>query len=203
MFKKHAVLFLSSMTLASLAIAAPGEIKGVDPTAFDVAGVKTGMDMKEAITAITKHFKVDKSKLSITPPEGYPVDEMKRNRIIYNNGGESFAVWMVPRVPVDKARPQVVEEIIYSIGNTPENKKITREAAIGKYGTPIQSSIDSAVWCQYPTQSPIMGVNCNDSKNRARLELNTNGIFLTLRDKSWGDAITEYLKKPVAPQSGF
>jgi len=150
--------------------------RSVDVSDFDIAGVKTGMDYKEALAAAANHFQIAPSKIKKMP-----------DRLSYLKDGIQLNIDFVTRIPVDKEHPLVVRMVLYSIVSTDENIAAMKEAAVDKYGAPSGEGIQIMMWCANPvTYENFEGVFCPD---QASLKMYPYGS-LVLADPSWEEALS-------------
>ncbi|CAB3767037.1 hypothetical protein LMG29542_05508 [Paraburkholderia humisilvae] len=154
------------------ACAGPAIAAGVDPSTFDVAGVKLGMTADEVQTKIAQHFGVGKNKLNTM---SVPLKGGKRAITIvsYEANGEHIQVdfSIVSASPDD---PVPASAIMYNLTFSSENARQLRAAAIQKYGTPTLNNVLHAQWCVKLTNP---GVGCDDGQ--ATLSINSTDLTLT------------------------
>lgn len=180
--------FLLSVALA-LPVTAAESIRPVDPSAFDIAGVKLGMSLEEAIEVAAKNVGVNKKDVKRTTLVANPVTskiEVTKFQILTNTS--NLIVDLIPRVPKDDARPTAVSNIFYSMPNTPENRNAIRQAAKEKYGQPSNGSATSIwEWCEAPGR--YLGESCT-SLEGAKMRLQENNLFLY--DNKYKNAYEEF-----------
>lgn len=167
--KLKAALFIVVATTSALPAHA-GSHRSVDARTLDIAGVKTGMDYSEARAAIAAHFHVAPSGIETDPALG--VNDVTHTKLpsylTYEKDGMRFNVSFVGRVPVDKSRPLVVDQIHYEVPWTQQNVQTMAKAALEKYGKPSTVMAGQEEWCLKP-DNPMSGCDAGD---QATLKLN-------------------------------
>jgi hypothetical protein len=175
------------------------QTRSVDPREFDVAGVKTGMDMQQAIAAAAAHFGVPKSQVKVDPYPG--VDVVTKTRLqryfTIEKGSARLSVHFDPRVPLDKAHPSAVSFITYELPWTGENKSAMAKAAAEKYGAPTAEALTYGMhWCERPRAN----IGCDDM-DEPRLAL--SGVKMTLSDPAWGKAARKFSDEAKTVKPSF
>ncbi|ABO59745.1 conserved hypothetical protein (plasmid) [Burkholderia vietnamiensis G4] len=189
-----------SLGLLAVCTSASAQPRSVDARQLDVAGVKTGMDYNEALTAASNYLHVPKSQFK---PDQYPgVNQVTGKRdpawFTYDNNGAKLTVYFEGRVPVDKARPLVVWLVRYEVPWSQDNAAAMVNSASQKYG--VASNAPNTLpmqWCDNP--NPNTGLGCPKNMSDAWVELTQTAIALT--DTSWQQARFKFVdaKKKVAP----
>jgi hypothetical protein len=189
-------------TLLFLPVAHAAQLRSVDVRDFDVAGVKTGMDYDQAVNAITAHFGVPASALSVdsAPAVNIVTKTKLPAHVAYKKDGEELVVHFEGRVPVDPAHPLVVESITYEIPYTVDNKNAMAKAAVAKYGIQSNAPLTNMIWCKNPGK--MVSTACtNGGDTQAILKL--SGTTLALNDQTWTDARINFNEKAESRAPGF
>lgn len=200
MFKRlSAVVFVS--LLGASAVQAE-ELRSLDVTKVDVAGVKTGMDYDEAVKAITTHFNVPASALQVDKyPQDNPVTGNKQPKFVgYEKEGVKLQVNFEGRVPVDAKHPLAVSMITYELPWSTANKEAMEKAAVEKYGPASNAPYSTPmVWCNAPGKQA--GMACPSGMDQAVLKLfNTS---LELSDPAWTKARIKFMDSKQTRTPGF
>lgn len=167
----------------------------VDAKSLDIAGVKTGMDLDEALKAVAAHFNVDANTLrrsAVTTNDS--LTERRRPMFFwYENHGEKLTVYLITRIPLDPVRPLAVWQVQYELPWTLDNKAAMEQAARAKYGTPSNDPARMSLqWCDSPSRN--IGVGCMS----ADAVLKLSDVNLTLFDRAWSTAFDQYLRDQQA-----
>ncbi|WP_101505124.1 hypothetical protein [Erwinia sp. B116] len=172
----------------------------VDVRSFDVAGVKSGMSVEEARSAMQKNFGVSADKIVASDSMDYQTPTVITGSkqvmyLVYENDGTRMQVSFQPRVPYNKINPMAADLISYEIPWTNENQEAMKKAALAKYG-PVSISSMYPLWCEKPI--PGTGMGCESGS--AQLEQSSTKITLT--DPAWQNAVIKYMdeKKTTKPQ---
>lgn len=193
-----------SLIVAAFASAFPmlarAEHRSVDARTLDIAGVKTGMDYEQAVSALMAHFKISRKQIKPEPSPGVNLVTQTKlpMYVTYENNGVKIAVYFEPRVPVDKTRPQAVSLITYEVPWSSQNSAAMAETALAKYGE--QSNFPSKLpmqWCAAPPNNPGMGCP-NDG---AMLDLSQ--VRLKLIDPAWQYARIKFVQDSQARKPSF
>ncbi|NKG32014.1 hypothetical protein FVB43_18455 [Erwinia rhapontici] len=199
MFKHYAPIFLVSMVAAPLALAA--NLRAVDVTTFDIAGVKTGMDYDESVKAITEHFHVPASSLNVDKHPG--INAVTGNKqpqyVAYEKDGVKLLVHFEGRVPADAKRALVVSQVSYEMPYSTENKNAMARAAVEKYGAQSNAPYTPMVWCNSPGKMATMA--CGPDLEQPVLKL--SGTSLQMNDPSWTNARIKLMDSKQARKPGF
>ncbi|MDR1936576.1 MAG: hypothetical protein LBS49_13550 [Candidatus Accumulibacter sp.] len=121
----------------------------VDVSDFDIAGLKTGMDLEEARQIAAKRLNVPLAEMK----KGYeifehPVTHAKLSSVFtYRTNNLRIEVGFVIRVPFDNKRPLALDNVIYEVTGTDQNKAAMKKAALDKYGTPTKEEGNNLDWC--------------------------------------------------------
>lgn len=174
--------------------------RSVDVRQFDVAGVRTGMDLNEALAALKAHFKATPREVRIDP---YPMVNIVTGtklpgNIVFQRAGTRVTVHFEGRVPVDPVRPLAVVMVTYEIPFTPANAESAASAALAKYGVQSNAPVRLPMtWCAQPNNNP--GMACDPSKPILDLSQTT----IKLSDPSWTDARIKLVQKRQATSPSF
>lgn len=189
-------LLVSALMLVVLPPAYAASPRSVDPRDFDIAGVKTGMDWNQALTAAAKHLQVAPSAFSLGLSKTHTTGAKLPGWFSYEKDGVKLVVYFEERVPFDKARPQVVDRIIYEIPDSKANRAAMEKAVLAKYGVPSNSPYDPWLWCARP--QPMRAC-----ENQAELKYWQGGVQMTLSDPAWGDALQKIREDSKARKPNF
>lgn len=175
-------------------------VHAVDVKSFDVAGVKSGMSVEEARSAMQKNFGVSADKIRASDSMDYQTPTVITGSkqvmyLVYENDGTRMQVSFQPRVPYNKTNPMAAWLVSYEIPWTNENQEAMKKAAIAKYG-PVSMSSVFPIWCEKPI--PGTGMGCESGT--AQLEQSSTKITLT--DPAWQNAVSKYMdeQKSTKPQ---
>lgn len=199
--KLKAALLISALSALAFAPAHAASQRSVDARAFDIAGVKPGMDYDEALAAAAKNFNVAKNQIRT----GYATNNVVTGtkmpmNFSYSKDGVELSVHFEPRLPVDKNRPLVVSQINYELPWSPANRDAMAEAALQKYGK--QSNFPSTLpmqWCEKPSSNPGMG--CSSDMSQA--VLNYSGVSLKLYDPAPTNARIQFMDNSQTRKPSF
>ncbi|MDF7757980.1 hypothetical protein PU683_00355 [Kosakonia cowanii] len=200
MFKRlSAIVFVSLMGASAVQAE---ELRAVDVTKFDVAGVKTGMDYDEVVKAITTHFNVPASALQV---DKYPQDNLvtgnKQPKFVgYEKEGVKLQVYFEGRVPVDAKHPLAASMITYELPWSTVNKEAMEKAAVEKYGPASNAPYSTPmVWCKEPGKQA--GMACSSTTQQAVLKLSNTS--LELDDPVWREARIKFMDSKQTRTPGF
>lgn len=199
--KLKAALIFSAVPALMVLPAHAAAPRSVDARTFDVAGVKTGMDMEEAIAAIANNFQVSKKDIRIGYASDDPVLKTKTpHTVSYAKDGVELMVHFEPRVPLDPKRPLVAAQISYEMPWTPANKQAMADAVVQKYGKQSNFPNDlNLEWCVNPSTNPGMG--CGNDMKQATLKY--SGVSIKLVDPAWINARIAYVDQSKARKPSF
>ncbi|NKJ50663.1 hypothetical protein CIC12_28840 [Burkholderia sp. SG-MS1] len=186
--------------LLLLCTSVSAEPRSIDARQLDLAGVKSGMDYNEALTAASNYLHAPKDKFK---PEQFPavnvvIGKKEPGWFTYDSNGAKLTVYFEGRVPIDKARPLVVWLVRYEVPWSQDNAAAMGKAAMQKYGTASNAPNTLPMqWCDNP--SPNIGLGCPKDTSHAYLELNQTALVLT--DPSWQQARFRFVdaQKKVTP----
>lgn len=186
--------------LIPVAYSAPA-VRSVDVTSFDVGGVKTGMSVEEARSAMQKNFGVSADKIKASKSMKSQIATLiygspQTQDLVYENNGTRMQVSFEPRIPVDKSNSMAASLIIYEMPWTKDNETALKEAAIAKYG-PISSGGMNPIWCEKPL--PTSGMGCEPDT----AQLTVGSTTVRLFDPAWQNATREYMDKQKATKPQF
>lgn len=199
--KLKAALLITALNALAAASAHAAPQRSVDATAFDIAGVKTGMDYDEAATAAARNFHVGKNEIKAGYATNNPVTNTKMPmNFSYEKDGVRLVVHFEPRVPADKQRPLAVSQISYEMPWTPANKDAMGRAVLEKYGRQSNYPNDlSLEWCLKPSSNPGMG--CSTDMSQAVLKY--AGVSVQLYDPAWINARVEFVNRSNGRKPSF
>lgn len=196
------VIFMGIFAMVSPAAAAP---HSVDARNLDIAGVKTGMDWNQALTAAAKHFQVSPDDFKLGPRSGensyvFVITGLNiPSYFTYNKDGINFIVHFAARVPADMDRPLAVEQVHYELPWSQENSIEMGKAALTKYGEQSNApNILTMEWCANPSTNS--GIGCGFD-NKAVLRLTQTK--LELLDSAWRDEQQKFIDGLKARKPGF
>lgn len=198
--KLKAALLCSALFVAAQAAQAASP-RSVDARAFDVAGVKTGMDFNEARAAAAKNFQVPESQIEAGMLYLNPVTKTKlANTLSYKKNGVTLLIHFEGRVPVDAKRPLVVSQIRYELPWTPDNKNAMAQAVVAKYGKQSNYPNDlNLEWCEKPSTNPGMG--CSTDMTQAVLKY--SGVSIQMVDPAWINARIKFVEQSQTTKPSF
>jgi hypothetical protein len=152
--------------------------KLVDVMALDVAGVRLGMTVKDAVEALKNNFKGDGGRVEVdklpSPSPLLPAGKTYIERVQYlKDGAAVVQVYFVIGVPVNAAQPEVASSVSYSAGSIQENQKRLQQAAHEKYGAPTyrDATLPEDQWCAKvePRTNDDLSEGCKRTKPALRL----------------------------------
>ncbi|MFD1259961.1 hypothetical protein [Entomomonas asaccharolytica] len=181
--------------------------QSVDVTKFDIAGVKLGMTIDQAVKAITSTLNVNKSQIKFREMQANNMLNLSSTqKSIYkitgkaqiisfalNTNAGNYSVEFLPNVVNGKNEQMVVSLIRYTMKASADNMKALTESTIKKYGQPTTKN---NYWCSSPPQSGcIYG-------NQPYLHLSPLNVILISGTNYYEKAMKEYLNtqkttKPV------
>lgn len=189
-----------ALTAAIHSIQATAEpLRPVDAEQFEVAGIRLGMSLSEAVTGVAQKLELGKRDIKLEPyPQANVVTNTKEPRYFtVQKGNADVHVSFLPRIPYDKSRPMAVAAINYKQPATPQNMSAMRTAAIEKYGPPTDR--DSS-WCLHPHPNP--GIACARAQDNGPTLLLV-GTDLTLKDPRYFKALSDYIDRAQSGKPTF
>ena len=107
-------------------------VHAVDVKSFDVGGVKSGMSVEEARSAMQKNFGVSADKIRASESMDYQTPTVITGSkqvmyLVYENDGTRMQVSFQPRVPYNKTNPMAAWLISYEIPWTNENQEAMKK----------------------------------------------------------------------------
>ena len=177
------------------------EPRSVDAGEFDIAGVKLGMRLKDAVAAITAKLDIKKHEIEFEKfLRPNPVTKTKEPYyFIVKKGGASITVHMQPKVPRDIEDPMLVSSVIYEQPWTQENVRAMKNMALEKYGEPSNGVVGSSYqWCGKPHSNP--GFGCFEFEG-AKLEY--SGTKLQLTNFLYQQAVIDFMNKRITSKPMF
>lgn len=191
--KGSVVLSLATISVLFAAAVIAAEPRAIDARTFDVAGVKTGMNLDQAKNAVAHHFGISVSELGpdSTSREHPGTGVTYPSYITYEKGGERVVAHFEPRFSKDESHQVAVSLVIYELTWTIENEKAMANAALKKYGQPSNALNSTKLeWCIDPSSNT--GVGCGLS---SEAKLSVSGTTVRLIDPSWQQARIEFMEK--------
>ena len=161
----------------------------VDARQLDIATVKIGMSIDEAVAALVDRYKISKEDIKlISSPERINdvlveiplalslTDEKREGLTIgHPSSGWELDVAFLTKFPYDKNDPVEVNRITYIMAWTHENQLSLRQASLEKYGVPtVDLQAMGFQWCDKPNLS---WANCE-----SEAKLSFRGTTLELID---------------------
>ncbi|ELY4881538.1 hypothetical protein P7V44_07565 [Providencia sp. CRE-3FA-0001] len=194
-------VLLAMPLIAFPALSAQQDTHPVDVRAFDVGGVKTGMSIEEARTAMAKNFGASSSAITESKSLPSQVTTLITGTeqimfLVYDNNGTRMQVSFEPRVPYDKNNPMAVSQISYELPWSKDNEKAMNDAALKKYG-PVSQNNMNPLWCDKPL--PGTGMGC--ASDSATLEV--SGTKLRMYDPAWTNARIKFMEEKNATKPQF
>lgn len=157
----------------------------IDPSGFDIGGVKLGMSLIEAERAVVNYYGVPKD--SIKHRMNHIKNEVTgKEEVSWFNvkiGETKLTVYFTIRIPLDPERQLVVYYVHMELPYSKQNHMELRKAAFEKYGQPsnqIYPLTSSFKWCM--EQHNDYGV--------PNLKLGNNKLML--QDYSYHEAFNKY-----------
>lgn len=177
-----------------------------DVNKFDIAGVRLGMNAKEAEQKIRAKLQLDSSQIEY---DSYPkvniVTKTKEPRyFIVKKGDIEISVNFTPAVPADLENPMLVSSVTYKMPRTPQNMLSMQKLALKKYGKPSNGvrktdrEFSTYKWCYVVEEKRNWG--CAHSSG-AKLVLSPP--TLTMSDISYHNAVNEYINKLKSSNAEF
>ena len=156
----------------------------VDARDLDVGGVRLGMDLEEAVSAIARQYDIEPSVITVRESPiahtvlgvGLPTEMYYASAGTGGIGpggisdGWSITVSFVARVPFSSENPVGAWSIVYELPWSGENVKAMTRAAREKYGEPTAESIPLQ-WCDRTANWASCESDAVLSLNGTRLKL--------------------------------
>lgn len=176
---KPALIATSVLLAATPAFAIDQTVRPVDPSNFDVAGVRLGMSVSEAAAAATAKLGVGANAVQYdAKPSMNPVVKAKVPAYFTIQSGQSkLTVSLLPREPVDAAKTLVVSEVKYVMEPSPQAEEAMAKSALAKYGKPSVTRGVTASWCAKPSVT----TRCMGDRGP---QLHVFGVTVQLMDES-------------------
>ncbi|MDO4435159.1 MAG: hypothetical protein Q4B71_01935 [Cardiobacteriaceae bacterium] len=170
------------------------QTRSVDPTEFDVAGIKLGMSRDEAIQALAKSQEVDTGEIQLQtyPPKNKITGETEPHSFELKKDHTNIIVTLTP-VP-EAGGKLAVSRISYNIAYTEENVKALEEAVLAKYGKPSYGGIGGWRYCKEIDEKELM--KCKNIYTDPQLIY--NHTTLTLQDPRLESALEAWEKAQKA-----
>lgn len=132
----------ASLALAAMAAQAEGP-RAADASAFDVAGIKLGMDVPSAIEAAGNFLHIDKGSIKFDRYSGgTPGGFVARNKT------QTLTVLFNPVAPSAPAGQEKVISIKLAVRYAPEQLEALKSSTLEKYGEPTSgTSSKTWSWC--------------------------------------------------------
>lgn len=182
-----------------LAAVLAGQALAVDVTAFDIGGVKLGMNPTEAKAALQAKCARDHGKFDVTTVltdnpyvrgKSYP----QYMHCVASGSETTVSMLAIPPGAI------VVDRINYKMPWSEENEKALKESALGKYGEPTNIiQMDSAPeWCNDPRPTWKGGPACNGTPGPSLRVVRSELILLDprYRQQVWDDRKKKETVKP-------
>lgn len=176
---KPAFIAASALLAAAPAFAIDQTVRPVDPSNFDVAGVRLGMTASEAATAAAAKLGVGANAVQYdAKPAMNPVVKAKVPAYFTVQSGQSkLTVSLLPREPVDAAKTLVVSEVKYVMEPSPQAEEAMTKSALAKYGKPSVARGITSSWCAKPNVT----IACMGDRGP---QLHVFGVTVQLMDES-------------------
>lgn len=171
----------------------------VDVSSFTLSGVALGMTADEAVAAVTVKLGLNLAAVKFEAHPGPNAITPKRHpaRFKVRAGQLQLTVYFQPAVPYNPVAPMIVSQVRYRLSAQSSNRKITREAALKKYGQPSVVNANGAYqWCSKPALSSTH----KECMEQAQPYLYYLGTGLTLHDPSYQMKVVEYVKQQLTQQ---
>lgn len=165
--------------------------RSVDPTTFDVAGVKLGMSVEEAIAALAQHQEVEPSTIEPQkyPPKNIITGKEEPNQFELKKDHVRIILKFTPSV--EQSGKMLVSEIQYNISATEDNVKALEEAVKTKYGEPSYNGLGGWRYCLEIDEKEIM--KCKNIYTDPQLIYNHS--LLKLSDPRLNSALETWKKQ--------
>ncbi len=165
---------------------------------FDTAGIRLGMNAKEAEQQIIAKLQIDRSQVKYDPfPRKNLVTNTKQsNYFTVKKGDIEIHVGLTAAVPFNLKNPMLVSSVRYKMPRTPQNMLNMQKLAFKKYGKPSNGvritdrEFSGYKWCNVVEEKKKWG--CLHSTG-AKLVLNPPELSMT--DLSYHNAVVEYRNK--------
>ncbi len=191
--------FVLTVCVSSVCFAAP---RSVDATELDIAGIKLGMSVQEAVSAVSAKLGISKQSIEFDkyPSLNIITNSKEAKYFTAKTRGASVSVHFEPRVPYNPANKLAVSMVIYEQPWTPDNAAAIKEMALEKYGYPSNGTIGMVFeWCQQAHSNP--GIGCSIESNQPKLSY--HGTELKLTDPRYGQAVNDYRNKKNSSKPVF
>lgn len=205
MKKQILILILAFMASWACAQTQP-QPHPADASQFDVAGVKIGMTMEQATSALARHFNISTDQLLLDNKLINPVSQKEEVMSFGFKLDDGTSVWatLAPGMQAPDLSALVVVEVNYYIANQSENRDAMLKAAIEKYGrnSNAEENAHPPLWCAHPVyqEFPMYSTHCDATKETV-LEFGGSSL-LRLVNFTRNAALRSYLdqQKAVVPR---
>ena len=159
---------MKSLLFFMLLSAAAKAASAQDVAEFDVAGIKLGIPMDDAIAAIKSKCQQEGATATVAPiATPNPYGSKYPSNISCRAGAANTIVHFV----ATPAGAIVVERVEYSMPSNPENEKAVTERALAKYGKPTYAEKNRFGgtmygWCSKPAVPTNTGRTCETSPSK-------------------------------------
>jgi hypothetical protein len=200
-WRKFLTFCLCIIATAVCSAASPTAYKVKD---FEVSGVKLGMTTAQAVDAVIRKYKIDKSQIKFEKSLlSNTVTNKPESGYFYVDIDSTKRVWVTldAKIPLDKINPMIVINVNYATPYTPDNKKLMQDAAFDKYGEPTDKSFGVITWCTKPIPR---GGGCLQINGEPQgFELRLSGTSLDLKDETYHKIRSDYLDKLKTSKPAF
>ncbi|SFG82720.1 hypothetical protein SAMN05518865_119102 [Duganella sp. CF458] len=194
-------MFKNTLTAACVLLAAAPAfaidqtVRPVDPSNFDVAGVRLGMPAAEAAAAAAAKLGVGANAVQYDKPSMNQLVKAKvPGNFTVQSGKSKLTVSLLPREPVDAAKTLVVSEIKYVMEPSPQAEEAISKSALAKYGKPSVARGMTSSWCAKPNVT----IACMGDRGP---QLHVFGVTVQLMDESLSKV--KIAAKGEAPKPAF
>jgi len=163
---------------------------------YEIAGIRTGMEVSEAIRNLKKFYSIDDESVELLRYQGTEENTGIENPIYlisYTTSEFELTVDIIPLISTDNESSLVVRSITLRMPSSADNKASLLASSIEKYGEPSAvSKFLSNNWSYYWCSEHAEGVyQCAD--NTPSLQLSHS--FITLEDPEYALIWNAYLQQ--------
>ena len=155
-------MFFPAALGASLGLSATlhaAQPRAVDVLGFDIAGVKLGMELAQARSAMAAYFGIPPSAVELeyqAQPSPLTGTELPM-RLRYEKEGEEVLVNLEPRLPINaKATTFASTQVVRHWPQGSRSKEQVFEGARARYGAPSGVVGQRMLWCARPSADPAV-----------------------------------------------
>ncbi|MFD1259962.1 hypothetical protein [Entomomonas asaccharolytica] len=199
------ITFLLLMTTKNISAAG----RSVDVTKLDVAGVKLGMTMDQAVKAITSNLGISQSRIKFQSTTSFNTESQKKIKKItgkieitnfkVSTANGNYIVSFLPNVLNGNNKQMVVVSVGYSMPRNSDNIKTISNSMVQKYGQPSAQVGGLIFWCLSPEND-----SCIYSRPaKPYISLNVTMASMAIVDNGYEQAIDKYFDKQKTTKAVF